>query len=607
MRRSFPLLVSRVGGSLSRRLALLFALVLLPPTAVSLYLAWDAFHEHTERAKLSVRQLTALAATYERKFFEDTRERLQRLANEPGVSMPSGGDCNAVLQRALENAPELAGLTFRDPDGSPICSTSGTKGSAAQQAWFEEALRYRNFTISDYTFTPDSRQPVIVAAIPVFGSSGSIQGVLNASIELYWLSSFSREARLPKDAVFFLLDSNGQVLANSNSLVNDADGALPKQREARSATSPPTERTRLTSIMQQDLVKEVVARRLVDFQAIGNDGVRRVYSSVALPHGNVIVLFGVPAHTMLGWIKQDLVARVSSLAAIWLMGIGAAWIGTRYLVTRWTTSLRRMALAYARGDYSAKLDLQRAPSELRDLGNSLMLMAHRIQDREHDLRDSVDQKDMLLREVHHRVKNNLQIITSLLNIHDKQIQNNDPHKVINDIRMRVRALALVHRYLYEGSDVRLMNLKPFLTELAQMLVNSLSSPDRRISLNLDIPDVPVQAERGVSIGLLVTEAITNSLKHAFPDNRPGRITLQVIRKGPTSATLVIADDGVGMQGKQPPEDQPTPTNLGTQLIHGFASQLGTEISVLEDSGTRIELDLNLAPSGSEEPGLVPAQ
>lgn len=597
---------SRIGGPLGSRLALLFALVLLPPTALSLYLAWDAFHEHTERAKLSVRQLTALAATYERKFFEDTRERLQRLAKKPTMQTPVVGDCSAVLDETLEGAPELAGLTLYDPGGEPVCSTSGSRGSAGENPWFEEALRYRNFTISDYTFTPDSPQPVIVTAVPVFTRSGDIRGVLSASIELYWLSAFSREARLPPDAVFFLLDSNGQVLANSTSLRSDADGALPKQQDAPSGDPRAIARDSLTSVVQQDLVKQVVERRLVDFQAVGNDGVRRVYSSVALPHGNVIVLFGVPAHSMLGWIKQDLVARVLSLAAIWLMGIAAAWAGTRYLVTRWTSSLRHIALAYARGDYSAKLDLDRAPSELRDLGNSLMLMAQRIQDRERDLRDSLDQKDMLLREVHHRVKNNLQIITSLINIHDKQIEQANSHTIINDIRMRVRALALVHRYLYEGKDVRLINFKPFLTELAQMLLSSLSSAERRISLSLDIPDMTVESERAVSIGLLVTEAMTNSLKHAFPDGRAGCITVRVIKHDATTATLVLADDGVGMQEGRSAGGDAAAAKLGTQLIYGFARQLGAEISIVQDSGTRIEVRLNLRRSDALAAVPVPA-
>jgi two-component sensor histidine kinase len=592
----------RRGGSLWQRLALLFAVILLPPTVLSGLLAWDSFSEHTKRAMLSVRQMAVLAATYERRFFEDTRDRLQRLAGEPAILSADPALCATLLGRTLKAYPEFTELTYFNPEGRHVCGTGSGAAGVSGRPWFEDAVRFRSFTISDYTFSSSSLRPVIVAALPVNDRLGQLRGVLSSSIELTWLSSFLREARLPPDGVFFLLDSNGNVLASSSSLFGSADPALPKAA-ADEAGSRAEEG--LSSVVRADLIDDVIHRRMVDFEAIGKDDVRRVYSSVALPHGNVILLFGVPADVTLGWIERDLVTRVLSLVAIWLAGIVAAWLGTRWLVTRWIAPLRSMAQAYGRGDYSAKLDVERAPRELKDFGDTLMLMASRIEAREEDLRDSLAQKDVLLREIHHRVKNNLQIVSSLLNIHGNRISGASERHALDDIKTRVRALALVHRYLYEGDDVRLVGLRSFLTELCTTLVRSLTDQNRRVRLEIDLPELAVLSDRAVPIALFVTEVMTNSLKHAFPDARSGRIAVRFSFESETACVLEVADNGVG----GPPDDDTGDDNVGTgglghQLMEAFARQLNGDLSVSRSGGTRVTLRLDartLTQEGSQTP------
>ena len=578
------------GGSLWQRLALLFAIILLPPTVLSGLLAWDSFSEHTKRAMLSVRQFAVLAATYERRFFEDTRDRLQRLAGEPAILSADPALCATLLNRTLEAYPEFTELAYFDPEGQHVCGTGNGAASVSSRPWFEDAVRFRSFTISDYTFSTSSLRPVIVAALPVNDGMGQLRGVLSSSIELTWLSSFLREARLPPDGVFFLLDSNGNVLASSSSLFASADPALPKAT-ADEAESRAEEG--LSSVVRADLIDDVIHRRMVDFEAIGKDDIRRVYSSVALPHGNVILLFGVPADVTLGWIERDLVTRILSLAAIWLAGIVAAWLGTRWLVTRWIAPLRGMAQAYGRGDYSAKLDVERAPRELKDFGDMLMLMASRIEAREEDLRDSLAQKDVLLKEIHHRVKNNLQIVSSLLNIHGSRISGASARHALDDIKTRVRALALVHRYLYEGDDVRLVALRSFLTELCSTLVRTLADQSPRIRLEIDLPELAVLSDRAVPIALFVTEVMTNSLKHAFPDERSGRIAVRFSFEGETACVLEVADNGIGSPNGNTEDGKGDTGGLGQQLMEAFARQLNGDLSVSHSGGTRVTLRLDV--------------
>jgi two-component sensor histidine kinase len=565
--------VSRLFDSLRRRLAILFAVVLLPPTVLSLYLAWSAFEEQSDKARLSVRQFASLVSAYERDFFNDTRRLLVNLAADPAIKQMEMPACREVLQRALENFPEYISISVTDREGTVKCSTaaSGTPVNLTHRRWFQEAIASPGFTLSDYTVSQDLAEPVIVAASPVRDDSNEIKGVLHIEIDLDWLSLFVRASGVPPDGSVFLLDKNGIVLTSSKFELDQIE-AMPN-----AAT-----------------LQRVADRQLTDFEAIANDGQKRVYSSVALPHGNVIVLFGLPSATTLGWIERDLLTRLLSLAAIWFAGILAAIIGTRLWVTRWISQLRRTARAYSRGDFSARVDFSRAPVELRDLGTTLVNMADRLEVRERDLRRSLEQKDTLLKEIHHRVKNNLQTITSLLNIKLRSVTSEQAHQALEEVQTRVRALGLVHHYLYESDDVRFVDLKLFVGELCQVLHDTLTGSGREIRIEADVHNMTIASERAVPIALLITEAVTNSYKHAFPDGRAGKIQVAIHKLDDESARLTISDDGVGYASV---EDLPTTVvagrGVGLSLISAFARQLGEELAVSGPPGTTISLRLRL--------------
>jgi len=574
MVEGLPAAISRPFDSLRQRLAVLFAVVLLPPTALSLYLAWSAFEEQSDKARLSVRQFASLVSAYERDFFNDTRRLLVNLAADPAVKQMDGPACREALLRALENFPEYISISATDLEGTVKCTTAdtGVPVNLTHRRWFQAAIASPGFTLSDYTVSQDLAEPVIVAASPIRDDANEIEGVLHIEIDLDWLSLFVRASGVPPDGSVFLLDKNGIVLTSSKFELDETE-TMPN-----AAT-----------------LQRVADRQLTDFEAIGNDGQQRVYSSVALPHGNVIVLFGLPSATTLGWIERDLLTRLLSLAAIWLAGIFAAIIGTRLWVTRWVSQLRRTARAYSRGDFSARVDFSRAPVELRDLGTTLVNMADRLEVRERDLRRSIEQKDTLLKEIHHRVKNNLQTITSLLNIKLRSVTSDQAHRALEEVQTRVRALGLVHHYLYASDDVRFVELKLFVGELCQVLHDTLSGTGREIRIEADVHNITIASERAVPIALLITEAVTNSYKHAFPEGRPGRIQVAIHKRDDENAVLTISDDGVGYSSDA---DLPTTVvagrGVGLSLISAFARQLGEDLAVSGPPGTTISLRLRLS-------------
>lgn len=594
----------RRRGMLSRtiqgRLAIIFALLLLPPTALSLWQAWDSFEDHKVRARLQVRQFAIMTATHEGKFFEETRGALRRLASDDAIRS-AGTDCAAVLTAAIDRTPQFAQLALYDPAGMPLCGNVEGLKPAGDRDWHSDAQTPGAFAISDYTVTPDTGYPAIVAAQAVYDRDGALTGVLAATIRLYWLAEFVRDIGLPPGSVFFLVDDNGNVLAGrvvqaGRGAASGAPSGAPGGR-ADEAADPGQDRDALLAIAGADVSRIIAGRSLADFETEGQDGIRRVFSAVALPHGGVTALFGMPATTMLGWLEEDVTKQILTIAAMWVSGIVAAWLGARYLVTRWIGTLRGMAHAFGRGEYAASASLRRAPEELADLGDTLRLMARRIEDREADLRATVAQKDILLREIHHRVKNNLQIVSSLLNIRGDRVASAAGIAAIDEVKNQVRALALVHRYLYETGDVREIDLRAFMTELCESTLAALAQPAQPVDLALDIPPFPVATDRAIPIALLTVEAITNALKHAFPAGRRGRISVGFAPTGPGTGTLTIADDGTGM-----PEAQRSGTaapGIGLTLIRAFAQQVGASVTITgppQVSGTVISVEI---PAGGE--------
>jgi two-component sensor histidine kinase len=227
-----------------------------------------------------------------------------------------------------------------------------------------------------------------------------------------------------------------------------------------------------------------------------------------------------------------------------------------------------------------------APAEIRSLGETFSRMADTIQAREHELRDSVKQKEGLIREVHHRVKNNLQLVMSLLNLHARRIKDPRAEAAFAEARSRINALATLHRRLYESETLQEVDLRWFLEDLCVELRRGGLAGKRKIELTVESPEEVIGPEVAVPLGLLVTEAITNAYKHAFTGRDEGRITVQVLRDDDSRVTLRISDNGAGYD---PAAASAEPPGLGRSLIDAFVRQLHGELDVQSKDGTVLQV------------------
>jgi len=206
------------------------------------------------------------------------------------------------------------------------------------------------------------------------------------------------------------------------------------------------------------------------------------------------------------------------------------------------------------------------------------------------LNEALAQRDLLLREVYHRVKNNLQIIDGLLVMQSGGLKDPDAKRALSSLRGRVFALGLVHHQLMESEDLKTFDVAPFLRELSTNIVEGAAGQGVRLSVQAVPLDVGL--DFAVPLGLLVTELVSNSIKHAFPDGK-GAIEV-VLRQGEDGVvTLIVSDDGQGTTPFKPPKS-PKAT-FGMSIINGLVAQMKGAISVTTDKGTRTEVRVAPAP------------
>jgi len=195
------------------------------------------------------------------------------------------------------------------------------------------------------------------------------------------------------------------------------------------------------------------------------------------------------------------------------------------------------------------------------------------------------EKEWLLKEIHHRVNNNLQIVMSLLNSQSAYIDNESALTAIHDSQHRVYAMSLIHQKLYNSENVSSIELSFYIRELVSYLSDSFNT-GQRIRFGFDIEPTTLDVGQAVPLGLILNEAITNAIKYAFPDGRTGVISISLVHSAPRHFLLVIADDGIGMPDHI---DINKKGSLGMTLMRGLSANLNGSFSIENNHGTSIKI------------------
>ncbi len=217
---------------------------------------------------------------------------------------------------------------------------------------------------------------------------------------------------------------------------------------------------------------------------------------------------------------------------------------------------------------------------------------------EEQIRNSLKEKEVLLKEIHHRVTNNLQIITSLLNLQSGYLKDENTLKVLRESQNRIRSMSLVHEELYRSKDVSRINFSEYIQKVVGNLFRSYGIDSSRIGLNIKSDSITLSIGKAITCGLIITELVSNSLKYAFPDSMKGSIGISLHSDGSGKLELVLKDDGVGLPKNF--DWRNTTGSLGLQLVTTLTNQLDGTIELDRSNGTEFKITFSEQSGKSRE-------
>jgi len=232
-------------------------------------------------------------------------------------------------------------------------------------------------------------------------------------------------------------------------------------------------------------------------------------------------------------------------------------------------------------------------------GKNLLKTHHALYKSKKELMSQMEEKETLLKEVHHRVKNNLQTVSSLLSLQSRNVEEARMKTLLKSTQNRVISMAMVHEMLYMRKDIAHIEYKSYVQELSEYLIRSIKGLDSKVHLKIDIPDIKLGIDTAIPLGLLINEAVTNALKYGFADEEEGEIYIALKKELDKQYVLNIGDNGVGF-----PEtiNYKNTKSLGLKLIHNLTRQLkGTIQRDVSKKGTNYiikfqEVKQQLAPA-----------
>jgi len=205
---------------------------------------------------------------------------------------------------------------------------------------------------------------------------------------------------------------------------------------------------------------------------------------------------------------------------------------------------------------------------------------------EKQIKASLEEKVVLLKEIHHRVKNNLQIISSLLYLQSKNIKNEEALEMFRDSQNRVKSMALVHEKLYQSKDLAKINFEKYIRNLTNHLFRAYRTNSNAIKLKINVNDVSLSIDTAIPCGLIINELVSNSLKYAFTEGREGEIRIDLHSDGANKFRLIVSDNGAGFPKDLDFRNSPS---LGLQLVNSLTNQLDGTIKLDGSSGTEFKI------------------
>ncbi len=544
---------SRLGRlSVRVRLVLFLVGVSLPIAAFAGYGAYVKRQDDLDNARDAMRRYASELALDQRAAIVNTRQLLavfaQGLAYRD-LLLAGCGESGGALEAIGEHLP---GIVLLDRAGGAVCTRPRLDPTLAPtvRRVFEQVQRSQRFAVqfSNEGGAAAGQGDSLIAGMPIVADN-NLRGVVVAKVPRPDVARAGRGGDLPAGTAAWIV-----AAAGTPRLSLDGDERL-----------LPADRAELPTMAE--------GGKAVDGRSASGAA---AFVAVAKATEDFYALVALPTETAARKADFDFAVRLGLILLWFAVGLLLMKLGVRYALLNPLRSLTNAIRAYGgvQAPFRPPAGLAQMPVELRELAARFMEVAGANVRRELKLNRLVDQRDLLVREIHHRVKNNLQIVTSLLNLQAQRIRHPAAREALFAACERVSALSLLHRHLYLQQDVNAIDFRSFLHELAEQLSTVMEGQGRdRVAIEVEAPTIRVASDQVVPLGLIVTEVITNAFKHGFRDGQHGAIQVRLRLLDDEQAELAIADNGRHDEPPESAEDDEGVDGLGRLLIAGFVRQL----------------------------------
>jgi len=555
---------------LAFRLMVTFGIVLMPLALLSFVQIRQYQQEASARAEAAVLGATMQAAL---PLIDQITRAEGAVAALATAVMPLRDDpvaCSALLRRfmAVPGSSDYSFVGYIPRSLRMECSPGGPLDLTDRR----DLLAVMDAGISSVRVNPHgpvSRTSVLIFSEPVRDETGRVVGLLSLSLPHRALADRGAGAGLGPgggpDVSLMTLDRKGQILSASQGL-EDAELRLPAL---------------------PDLVT-TLGENPGSFTALSVRGEERIFAVMPMLSTGLYVLGDWPMTDTDARLFERTFPIIAFPALMWLASLLVAQLAAEHQVLRHIRQLRGAITSFAGGNRRApEVPLRGAPHELKSLGGAFEQLMEAVVHDEAELEDTIHQKEVLLREVHHRVKNNLQLIASIINMQIRKARSPETKGLLKSLQDRVMSLATIHRELYQttgGSDVRVDEL---LHNIVNQILKMGSRPGAPFAVETDLEDIHLTPDQAVPLSLLVTEALTNALKYASapPGERP-RLHLSLRRTEDGRAEIVIRNSMADQSAPVNPalDSEAEGAGLGDALVRAFAAQLATSVERSQEGG-----------------------
>lgn len=549
------------------RLALLLAVALFPIGLIAVLQSRHIADTVDQRSEAALLALTAEAASSEvalvRSGFGAIEAMLwavPTLRNDPAA-------CSALFSNYLRNNPAYSFAGYVDATGTIVCANSGVGLDVSKVGTFiaQRDDPKRRAMVNEQA--PISGTSVVILSQPVM-EDGVFGGYIAVSLPHSRIFETAESGQVPIDLITF----NGEgVVISARDGLDDVEGRLPRGVELQKLTQ----------------------ERRMAFTGASVNGNEMAFAVVPIVEGTLYAIGAWPRERFVFSSAWTLVSPLILPVLMWAACLAIAYFGIHSLVIKHVKRMRAEMTDFIKTrQFNPPIESRSMPAEIREIETTWLHLAETVVRDEAELEGTIHDKTVLLKEVHHRVKNNLQLISSIINMKLRKVHSPGVRAALQDIQMRVMSIASVHRSLYEGDQQGKVQADVLLRSVVDMTVEAGVAKGTPLRVDLDYAPIALYPDQAVPLSLLAGEAVTNALKYNGCSEGEARAWIKVrLERVDATTARFTAENSCGSEAVEGQEGG----GLGTSLIEAFAMQMrGRAIMEALDGEFRLSVEFPIA-------------